>query len=202
MDGGALEDITVTNLTMRHVTTAPIFLRLGNRGRGPEGTPVGSLKRVLISHVVAYDIEPRFASIVAGIPGHPVEDVTLSDIRLVYRGRGTAEDAVRQPPEVEEAYPEPSMFGTVPAFGFFVRHAQGLTMRDIVMTTMAPDSRPPLVLHDVTGMTLDHVEATRGGSGPFAVLRDVSDLNVRNVPGVEDGRHARVAAGTVSYRPQ
>ena len=202
VDGGALEDITVTNLTMRHVTTAPIFLRLGNRGRGPEGTPIGSIKRVLISHVVAYDIEPRFASIVAGIPGHPVEDVTLSDIRLVYRGGGTAEDAARQPPEVEEAYPEPSMFGTVPAFGFFVRHAQGLTMRDIVITTMTPDSRPPLVLHDVKGMTLDHVEATRGANGPFAVLRDVFDLNVRNVAGVEDGRHARVAAGTVSYRPQ
>ena len=67
---------------------------------------------------------------------------------------------------------------------------------------MTPDSRPPLVLHDVKGMMLDHVEATRGGTGPFAVLRDVSDLNVRSVPGVEDGRHARVAAGTVPYRPQ
>ena len=75
-------------------------------------------------------------------------------------------------------------------------------MRDIVITTMTPDSRPPLVLHDVKGLMLDHVEATRGGTGPFAVLRDVSDLNVRNVTGVEDGRHARVAAGTVPYRPQ
>jgi polygalacturonase len=202
VDGGALEDITVSNLTMRHVTTAPIFLRIGNRGRGPEGTPVGSIRRVLISHVVAYDIEPRFAAIVAGIPGHPVEDVTLSDIRLVYRGGGTAEDAARQPPEVEEAYPEPSMFGTVPAFGFFVRHAQGISMRDIVVTTMTPDSRPPLVLQDVRGMTLDHVDATRGATAPFAALRDVFDLSVRNVPGVEDGRHAHVAAGSLAYQPR
>ena len=202
VDGGALEDITVSNLTMRNVTTAPIFLRIGNRGRGPEGTPIGSIRRVLISHVVAYDVEPRFASIIAGIPGHPVEDVTLSDVRLVYRGGGTAEDAARQPPEVEEAYPEPSMFGTLPAFGFFVRHAQGIAMRDIVITTMTPDSRPPLALHDVRGMSLDHVEATRGGAGPFAALREVSDLTVRNVAGVEDGRHARVAAGTLPYQPQ
>src|SRR4029078_5398934 len=98
-------------------------------------------RRVLISHVVAYDIEPRFASIVAGIPGHPIEDVTPSDIRLVYRAGVTAEDAARQPPEVEEAYPEPSMFGTVPAFGFFVRHAHGISMRDIVLTTETPDRR-------------------------------------------------------------
>jgi polygalacturonase len=202
VDGGALEDITVTNLTMREVTTAPIFLRIGNRGRGPEGTPVGSIRRVLISHVVAYDVEPRFASIIAGIPGHPVEDVTLSDIRVVYRGGGTAQDAARQPPEVEDAYPEPSMFGTLPAFGFFVRHAQGISMRDISVTTLAPDSRPPMVLQDVRRMTLDHVDATRGGAVPFAVLTDVSDLDVRNVSGVADGRHARVAAGTLPDQPR
>jgi len=202
VDGGALEDITVTNLTMRDVTTAPIFLRIGNRGRGPAGTPVGSIRRVLISHVVASNVEPRFASIIAGIPGHPVEDVTLSDIRLVYRGGGTAEDATRQPPEVEDGYPEPSMFGTLPVFGFFVRHAQGISMRDIVISTMTPDGRPPLLLHDVGRMMLDHVEATRAGTGPFAVLRDVSDLHVRSVSGVADGRHARVAAGTLPYQPQ
>src|SRR5262245_31268309 len=157
VDGGAIEDVTVTNLTMRHVTTAPIFIRLGNRGRGPEGTPVGSIKRVLISHVTAYDVEPRFASSIVGLPGHPVEDVTLSDIRLVYRGGGTQEDASRQPPENEEAYPEPSMFGTLPAFGLFVRHAQGLSLRDIVLTTMTPDSRPPLVLQDVRDLTVANV---------------------------------------------
>jgi polygalacturonase len=202
VDGGALEDITVTNLTMRDVTTAPIFIRLGNRGRGPEGTPVGSIRRVLISHVVAYGAEPRFASIIAGMPGHPVEDVTLSDIRLVYRGGGTAEDAAREPPEAEDAYPEPSMFGTLPAFGVFVRHARGISMRDIFVTTLAPESRPPMVLYDVRGLTLDHVEAMRGGDAPFAILRDVSDLDVRNVAGVADGRHARVAAGTLPYQPR
>ena len=202
VDGGALEDVTVTNLTMRHVTTAPIFIRLGNRGRGPDGTPVGSVRRVLISHVVAYDVEPRFASIVAGIPGHPVEDVTLSDIRLVYRGGGTAEDAARKPPEAEDAYPEPSMFGTLPAFGFFVRHAEGISMRDIFVTTSSPDSRPPMVLQDVRRMTLDHVEATRGGGPFFADLTDVSNLDVRNVEGVANGRHAHVAAGALPYQPR
>ena len=202
VDGGALEDVTVTNLTMRHVTTAPIFIRLGNRGRGPDGTPVGSVRRVLISHVVAYDVEPRFASIVAGIPGHPVEDVTLSDIRLVYRGGGTAEDAARKPPEAEDAYPEPSMFGTLPAFGFFVRHAEGISMRDIFVTTSSPDSRPPMVLQDVRRMTLDHVEATRGGGLLFADLTDVSNLDVRNVEGVANGRHAHVAAGALPYQPR
>jgi polygalacturonase len=197
VDGGVIEDVTATNLTMRRVTTAPIFLRLGNRARGPEGTPVGAIRRVLISHVTASGVEPRFASIVAGLPAHPIEDVTISDVRILYEGGGTAEDAAREPPEVEDAYPEPSMFGTVPAFGLYVRHAAGLVVRDVVFATAAPDRRPPIVLHDAARVTLAHVEAPRVAGAAFVRLRDVADLTVRDVEGVADGRHERVAAGTL-----
>lgn len=200
VDGGAVEDVTVTNITMRDVTTAPIFLRLGNRGRGPAGTPVGSMRRIHLSHITAHTAEPRFASIIAGIPGHPVEDVTLTDIRLIYRGGGTAADAKREPPEVEDAYPEPSMFGTLPAFGFYLRHARNITMRDVVLSTITPDRRPPMVLQDVRTMVLDHVEAAREDAIPFAVVRDVSNLAVRSIDGVADGRHAHIAAGTLPVR--
>ena len=93
VDGGVLEDVTVTNVTMRHVTTAPIFLRLGNRARAPEGTPVAALRRVTISNIVASDVESRYAAILAGVPEHPVEDVLLSNIRLQFRGGGTEADA-------------------------------------------------------------------------------------------------------------
>ena len=200
VDGGVIEDVTATNLTMRGVTTAPIFLRLGNRGRGPEGTAVGAIRRVLISHVTASGVEPRFASIVAGLPGHPIEDVTISDVRILYNGGGTAEDAAREPPEVEDAYPEPSMFGTVPAFGLYVRHAAGLIVRDVVFETATPDARPPIVLHDAARVTLAHVEAARPRGAAFARLRNVSDLTVRDLDGVPDGRHPRVAAGALPAR--
>ncbi len=88
VDGGAVEDVTVTNLTMRDVTSAPLFLRLGNRGRGPGAPSPGRLRGIRISNVVAEGADPRYASIVAGIPGHPVEDVQLSNVRIVYRGGG------------------------------------------------------------------------------------------------------------------
>ncbi len=116
VDGGSLEDITISNVTMRDVTTAPLFLRLGNRGRGPDGRRVGVLRRVSISDVVASGADPRYASIIAGLPGHPVEDVYLSNIRIIYKGGGTREDAAREVPENETAYPEPSMFGTLPVY--------------------------------------------------------------------------------------
>jgi len=94
------------------------------------------------------------------------------------------------------------MFGTLPAFGFYVRHVQGITMRDVVISTMSPDYRPPVLLHDARNMMLDHFEAPRHGGSPFAVLRDVADLTVRNVSGVADGRHTRIPAGTLPYGQQ
>ena len=160
VDGGVMEDISITNITMREVTTSPIFIRLGARQRAPEGTPVGAVRRILISNIVAYDVEPRFASIIAGLPGHPIEDITLSNIRIVYRGGGTAADAALQPPENENAYPEPSMFGTTPAYGLFVRHAKNVTLRDVDLSTMKPDARPAIVTQDALEIRSENVKTT------------------------------------------
>ena len=55
VDRAHIEDVTVSNITMRDVSNAPIFLRLGSRMRAPEGTAVGSIKRITISNVVAYN---------------------------------------------------------------------------------------------------------------------------------------------------
>jgi polygalacturonase len=186
VDGSVLEDITVTNLTMRDVTNSPLFLRLGARMRAPEGTPVGALRRVVISNITAYNADPRLASIISGVPGHPIEDVTISNVRILYGGGGTAEDAAREVPEREDTYPEPSMFGRMPAYGFFIRHANGITLRDIVVGTMTDDARPPFVWHDVKNLTLDHIEAARGTGAPFAVFTKLNELTVRNTRGIGD----------------
>jgi len=52
VDGGLLEDVTISNITMRDISNSPIFLRLGSRVRGPRGTPVGALRRVNINNVI------------------------------------------------------------------------------------------------------------------------------------------------------
>ncbi|HEX9200603.1 MAG TPA: glycosyl hydrolase family 28-related protein, partial [Acidobacteriaceae bacterium] len=80
VDGALLEDITVSNITMRDVISCPIFMRLGSRLRGPKGTGdqstvVGTLRRVLISNVTSYNTAAKFGSNITGIPGYPVEDV-------------------------------------------------------------------------------------------------------------------------------
>ncbi|MGC4072204.1 MAG: glycoside hydrolase family 28 protein [Nibricoccus sp.] len=192
VDGGVIEDVTITNITMRDVTTAPIFIRLGNRARGPEGTPVGTIRRVNISNLVASEADPRYASIVAGMAGHLVEDVTLSNIRILYRGGGTAEDAAIEPPEKDAAYPEPSMFGKIPAYGLFVRHAKNLRVYNVEVGFAQPDARPAVVLHDVDGARFDGFRAQRTEGVPGFSLRDVAALEIRDSHGMADMTRARV----------
>jgi polygalacturonase len=186
VDGGWIEDIVVTNLVMRDIVTAPLFIRLGNRARGPEGTPVAAVRRVSISNVSVVNADPRYASILAGIPGHPLEDVQLSNIKIVYQGGGTKADAALEPQELETAYPEPSMFGTIPAFGLFARHVKNLALRDVEVSFAKEELRPALVLSHADGVTLDRVQAPRVPDVPFCVLRDVRDLTLKGGPGVPD----------------
>jgi polygalacturonase len=197
VDGGDLEDVTIANITMREVTTAPLFLRLGKRGRGPGDPPPGRMRRIVISNLTAYDAEPRYASIIAGVPGHPIEDVRISNVTILYRGGGTREDAAAEPPEHEGAYPEPSMFGTLPAYGLFVRHARNLTLRDVEVGFMKQELRPAFLLHDVAGAHLDHVTARRAPDVPLFVMRDVRDLTLRGISGLPDARRERVDAESI-----
>jgi polygalacturonase len=193
VDGGLLEDVTITNITMRDITNSPFFLRLGNRARGPkETTTVGQLRRVLISNVVVYNADSRYASIISGIPGHDIEDVRLSNIRIYYKGGGTKEQAALEPPEKEKDYPEPVMFGEMPAYGFFIRHVKGLEMSDVEVSYMKEDLRPAFVLNDVKGADFYRIKAQHAPDMPTFALTNVENFSVLQSAQFPDTRLDRV----------
>jgi polygalacturonase len=110
VDGGPIEDITFTGVTMRDIRNAPFFLRLGARLRAPAGTSAGTLRRVIISEVICDAPANDMPAIIAGIPGHPIEDIRVSDVSMVQKGGTAAAIAEISPPEQEREYPEPSFF--------------------------------------------------------------------------------------------
>jgi len=179
VDGGLLEDVTITNITMRDIANAPIFLRLGSRLRGPSGGAVGALRRVIISNVVVYNASPKYASIISGIPGHDIEDLKLANIRIYYEGGGTAQQAALDPPEKENAYPEPAMFGEIPSYGFFIRHVRGIEMDDVAVSYSKEDVRPAYWLFDVKGVDLRHVKASHSPNVSSFLLKDVEDFSLQ-----------------------
>jgi len=201
VDGSIIEDIAVSNITMRDVSNAPFFFRIGSRMRAPEGVAIGAIRRVNIDNVVVYGADPRYASIISGIPGHDVEDVKLTNIRILAKGGLTLDQVAKQPPDLvntfffratggvpprepfatperEKEYPEPSMFGILPAWGFFIRHAKGVELNGIDLSTMQEDHRPTFVLDDVTNSDFENIKAKKTtGVEPF-VLMNVRDIRI------------------------
>jgi polygalacturonase len=295
VDGAELRDIVMTNITMRNVSSSPIFIRIGDRGRSPvtgiataetvgpsrdvrlddtgwilpnlpekygsypatryipsytknTSTPIGggsnvsivnpmtptrlnasspfptdplsanavgpgfaTVRNVSISNVTIDDVDPRYPILLAGLVGHPVQDVYLGNVSVHYRGGLSMQHAIEQRqlntsygftayesspasqtlswlantffaknegllprigwdpaaaggaggwiddpynvPEMPREYPEPSLFGVLPAYGLYARHVQNLTVENVDLHFAVEDLRPPVVLDDVHGAT-------------------------------------------------
>ena len=153
--GGVMENVSVSDMTVEG-TESPIFVRLGHRGRGyREGQhidQVGSIDGVSISNI-RITKAGRYGCSITGLPGHPVRNVSLRNIHISHAG-GFA-DAKELPAltaavadEKAAEYPESTMWGPLPAKGFFVRHAENIAFDDIEIHTEAPDLRPEYVKED------------------------------------------------------
>lgn len=178
VDGGLLEDIAIANITMRDITSPPIFMRLGARLRGPEGSKPGTLRRVLINNLVCYNSESRISSILSGIPGYQLEDIRLSNIYVQHQGGAAPEARDVQPAELENKYPEPSMFGPMPAHGFYFRHVRNLELSHVEVKLMKPDARPAFVLEDVDRADFIDVEVPHDAQQSAYSLQRASSVRI------------------------
>jgi parallel beta-helix repeat protein len=157
VDGGNLRNVTISDVTMDGVTL-PISIRLGARlktfrvGDQPKPAP-GKLTDVTIKNVSAKNIE-MIGILINGVPGHPVENLTLENIQFELPGGGTGADAKIELPEKEKTYPEWNMFGKVaPASGIYARHVRNVTFKNVQTTVKTPDARPAKMFIDVEGVT-------------------------------------------------
>ena len=153
VDGGDLHDVTISDVSMDGVIV-PISIRLGARlrtfrdGDKPNAS-AGKLRDVTIRNVSAKNIE-MIGMLINGVPGHPVEALTLENIEIALPGGGTAEAANVQLPEKEAAYPEFNTFGKImPAYGIYARHVRGMKLSNVRTTLAKPDARPANVFIDV-----------------------------------------------------
>lgn len=186
VDGAQMEDIAVTNLIMRDIVNAPIFIRLGARMRGPEGAKVGTARRIKIDHVVVHNAPAEAGILMTGIPGYTIDDVSLSNIFIGYVGGGTAAEGERVVPEDEKVYPEPHRFGKLSAWGLFARHMTNLTLDRVEFRAAQPDHRPVARLEDVTGASFDRVKFPPGAGASALVLKDVTGLEVHRSFGLPE----------------
>jgi polygalacturonase len=176
VDGGNLERVSVSDIQMTDVR-APIFVRLGKRGRGQDVPMPGTLKNVSISNVGA--VGAMTASSITGIPGHPISEIRLSNVRVTARGGAKAEVAAQLVPEYEKKYPDAFMYTDLPAYGLYCRHVRGLTLDGIELSVDRPDARPAVVLDDVRHARVRRLQAMPPAEGqPLVWLRSVQDCQL------------------------
>ncbi|MEO6166016.1 MAG: glycosyl hydrolase family 28 protein [Chitinophagales bacterium] len=200
VDGGILENILVDHVEAVNTGNA-IFIRLGERTKTESA---GMLKNVTIRNIKVevpferpdYNYEMRgpelpffhntFPSSITGIPGHRVENVTLENIEIIYPGRGNNGLAnmplsrLDQVPENASGYPEFSMFGELPAWGFYVRHMDGLSMKNIKLSIAAPDYRPAMVFDDVRNLVIDSVIINGDSKQKHFILHKTEKVKIDN----------------------
>ena len=187
VDGGLMEDITISNLTMRDIFNAPIYIRLGARLRGPQPIAIGTARRIKIDNVVAHNVAAESGILLVGEPGHPIEDLSLSNIFIDYVGGGTKEQAAREVPDFERGrYPEPHLLGTMPSWGLFARHVKNLDVSRVEFRVAQDDLRPTVILNDVAGVTFDAVKFPHADAVPTLVLKNVNGLAVHNSGGLPE----------------
>ena len=186
VDGGPMEDITVTNLSMRDIGNSPIFVRLGARLRGPSPIAVGTARRIKIDNVVAHNVAAQGGILIAGLADHPIEDLSLSNIFIDYVGGGTKEQGERVVEEYEKEYPEPGRFGTLPSWGLWARHVKNFSVSHVEFRAAKDDFRPVAILDDVTAASIDHVTLPAAAGANHLVLRNVNGVSVSNSTGLRD----------------
>jgi len=203
VDGGTMENVQISRVKVTDCNNA-IFLRLGHRN---ENGPVGSFRNVTISDITAEIPNRRpeemnkfpgpwrhrcttlVTASITGLPGHPVRNVTLKNISIAYGGIGGTPkadhhgiDHLDQIPECEGTYPECKMFGVLPAWGFYCRHAEGVNFENFTLRVTAKDYRPALICDDVKSLLLDRFHVLSAGKEPVIFLKDVQEAVIRNSP--------------------
>ena len=160
---GGFKNIRIENITFKRCrglaleTVDGALIRIGDRMRGPKELPASVARNIEIRDVVVTNCDTRYALLIVGLPGNPVENVTLKDVHIQYKGGLTKEDVRLQRGANSfffgrnSGYPEPSAHGIQPAWGLSMQHARNIKFQNVTMELMQPDEREKIFLDDVEG---------------------------------------------------
>ena len=184
VDGGVMDGVSISNITIEG-TNCPLFVRLVNRARkhtkeAPE-PPVGIMRNIVISNVVAYHTG-NYCSSITGIPGHYVENLSLSNVQFYNVGglkEGQYNPDIKKVKEDEKGYPQPTVWKELPCSGLFIRHAKNIQIRGLMLNSEQLDSRIPVIAMDVDGLQIQSVsKINNSGADVFFKGINVKDVDI------------------------
>jgi hypothetical protein len=153
-----MENIYVDNVVIDHTHHYPIYITTGCRNRGPkERTDVSTGRNIFIKNVTCLHADSIAGIIITGMPGTPLENISLKNITVQYAGGGRAEHAQSEYREQGTNYPEPKFAGFTPSYGVYARHVKGLKLTNLNFTVERPEERPMLRFIDTENVEIKNV---------------------------------------------
>lgn len=198
VDGGILENIDISDIVAKNTGNA-LFIRLGHRNQDGQ---VGKLRNIRIRNVMVevpadrpdkdYILKgpalPFFHNTIpasiTGIPNARVENVLIENVQITYPGNANKGYAylplyrLNDIPEQIAEYPEFSTFGELPAWGLYVRHAKGMTLRNISLSLKMPDFRAAYVFDEVENLTIENPQLNQNGNHKQIILKSARNTNI------------------------
>lgn len=179
IDGSDESNITFQNIRMSHVGV-PFFVLLGNRGSTPAGLPakIGTMDNIKFLNITADNMDNKWGCIISGtnVNGTIYRPTNLMFQNVHITFDGSSSTVPSTPPEYVGQYPDPNLWGDLPAFGYFVRHVSGMTMVDCSVALSGTDARPWLVLNDAPNFS----NTATGSTNPETVFRVHRDVGFGN----------------------
>lgn len=177
VDGGICENININNIIIEG-TQVPIFICLGKRNRPhiADATVAkdSTMKNISISNITATDCSGQGCAIL-GLPGNPIHNLNLNNINITFAGSGTQEDAKREVPAHLTEYPQSTVWGKMPVYGFFIRNADNVRLESIDLQVTEKDLRSPIWLENINGLEVNSIAADKADTEtPLMVRKNVN----------------------------
>ncbi|MBU2945901.1 glycoside hydrolase family 28 protein [Zobellia uliginosa] len=192
VDGGILEGFTVNNITI-HGTESPIYIRLGNRARphtpGAVVNQIGEVKNISISNVIAHNAG-TWGSSITGLEGFPIKNISLNNIQIFSKGGLKRGDFKTTVEEDEKGYPHAITYGNLPSHTFFIRHAEGISIDNMIIGTNKTDSRYPIIVDDVKNLQIRDISwKNADGTKPLVKGQSITNYQIEEPLGWKGSVH-------------
>ena len=80
-----------------------------------------------------------------------------------------------------KAYPEFSQHKELPAWGFYVRHADGVTFKNVKLTALKKDYRPAIVLDDVHNRAFTKIKVVEPSAGKKEKIHAYKSTKIKKI---------------------
>ncbi len=166
-DGGSVNGLTIDNVNIKSAT-GPIFIANGTRNASFVGAPVSglpsSISNVFLKNIQA-DVHISESQLyggagcgdcvfISGTKSQRIKNIVIENSQFNMPG-GKIKDKSYVVQELKDEYPEYYILGVAPASGIYVRHADGVSLKNIIIEIKEDDNRKKVVFDDTTNYIVE-----------------------------------------------